>query len=136
MILMEAASCWEQTLVAACTDGTICCLDLESGSRCAEFDMQMLCPAGFSSDAPSYQSSILQPHSCVLDYAKDGLLWLQGTSLCQLDLESESFGAYQLPRAAVRLLALPDGICVAIGFDDGSIGLYRMPLLDTTKIHA
>lgn len=136
LILVEATSCWEQTLVAACTDGTICCLDLESGSRCAEFDVQMLCPAGTLTDAPSYRTSVLQPHSCVLNTARDGLVWLQGTSLCQLDLENESYGAYQLPKSPVRLLALPDGLHVAVGFDDGSIGLYRMPLTNTSEVLA
>ena len=131
---MDVASCWEQTLVTACTDGSICCLDLVSGIRCAEFDVQTLGQAGKCKAAPPYQRSILKPHGCVLSKARDGLLWLQGPSLCQLDLESEKYGSLQLPLPPVRLLAQPDGIHVAVGFDDGSVGLYMMPLAEHRKM--
>ncbi|KAK9841336.1 hypothetical protein WJX74_004086 [Apatococcus lobatus] len=134
VILMEVASCWEQTLVTACTDGTICCLDLVSGTRCAEFNVQALSEASSPVETPFYPHNVLQPHSCVLSNARDGLLWLQGRSLCQLELEGGRYGSLQLRSFPVRLLDQPDGVHVAVGFDNGSLDLYMVPLADHQRM--
>ena len=52
VVFMAAAGCWEQTLVVACSDGIICCLDLTGGDRCVEFNAEALIHTGDETGAP------------------------------------------------------------------------------------
>ena len=128
LVCLGVLSCWDQTLVAACSDGSISCLDLLTGSRCAEFNVHALSQIDIGSGSLQYQGSILQAHSCMLNHAKNCLLWIQGGSLGQLDVEGDLYGGYKLRTSAARLLAHPDDVHVAIGCDDGTLAIHTLPL--------
>ena len=108
IVFMATLSCWDQTLVTACSDGIIRCLDLVSGSCCTEIDVEAFGHAEHPMH-PLQRASILQAHSCILTGAGSGLLWLQDNYLCQVHFESGHAGTMKLPGSAVRLAGLPDG---------------------------
>ncbi len=126
IIFMAAVSCWDHTLMTACSDGIVCCLDILNGSCCTEINIQALSRVPHDPLGGGVQT--LQAHSCTLNTAGDGLLWLQDGELCQLQVESGQPSSMRLPKAADRLAALQDGTRAIVGLEDGLV-VYKLPAL-------
>ena len=129
ILYMAQISCWEQTLVTACSDGVFRCLDLLNGSCCVEINTQALSHAEPETHALHYRTDVLCSHSCTLTSDGSGLLWIQDDHLCQVEFETEHAGSLKLPGSPVRLAALLNRTHALIGFDDGALESCKLPPL-------